>query len=151
MVKVKNWNWRKFYIVMLFIMAVLVAGSFFLVKTHVYNPAQENGMKQVAPVSHEETTDGTDIYTFEFARLTPSTRNLLFNTNHQEVRVYMNKKMVYSTTKADSPFGHTTGAVWNQVDLPERGPSTGYDQAGVCVEAAVELHILSGKWCGDGE
>ena len=69
MVKVKNWNWRKFYIVMLFIMAVLVAGSFFLVKTHVYNPAQENGMKQVAPVSHEETTDGTDIYTFEFARL----------------------------------------------------------------------------------
>lgn len=120
MVKVKNWNWRKFYIVMLFIMAVLVAGSFFLVKTHVYNPAQENGMKQVAPVSHEETTDGTDIYTFEFARLTPSTRNLLFNTNHQEVRVYMNKKMVYSTTKADSPFGHTTGAVWNQVDLPER-------------------------------
>ena len=34
--------------------------------------------------------------------------------------MYMDDIMIYANTKADSIFGHTTGAVWNQIAMPER-------------------------------
>lgn len=117
---IKNWSWKKTYIVMLIALTVLAVSSFLLVKTQVYNPARERGMTQVDPIACETEADGTDVYTFRFDRLTPSTRSLLFYTNHQEVRVSMNDAILYENTKVDSPFGHTTGAVWNQVEMPER-------------------------------
>lgn len=119
MEKPKNLNLKKPYIVMLGIIAMLAISSFFIVKTNVYNPAREHGLQEVEPVSHEDEADGSDVYTFEFARLTTATRNLLFFTNHQEVRVYMNNVMIFANTRTDSIFGHTTAAVWNQIALPE--------------------------------
>ncbi len=119
MEKTKESEFKKPYIVILVIIAILAISSFFVVKKNVYNPARERGLEVLEPISHEDEEDGSDVYTFEFARLTPSTRNLLFFTNHQEVRVYMNNVMVYANTRTDSIFGHTTAAVWNQIELPE--------------------------------
>lgn len=119
MEKRKNLNLKIPYIVILTMMAVLAVSSFFVVKRNMYNPARERGLQEVEPVSHEDESDGSDVYSFEFMKLTPSMRNLLFFTNHQEVRVYMNDVMIYANERADSIFGHTTAAVWNQIELPE--------------------------------
>lgn len=116
----KNLNGRKVYIVLLIVMITLAISSFFLANATVYNPGNEKGLHRIDPASVETGADGGTLYTFEFSKLTPKTRNLLFYTNHQEVHVYMDDIMIYANTKADSIFGHTTGAVWNQIAMPEQ-------------------------------
>lgn len=113
-------NLKKPYLVLLLVIAILGISSFFFVKENRYNAAKGASMTVVEPTTHTRERDGTDIYTFEFVRLTPSNRSLLFYSYHQVVHVYMNNVMIYARTKTDSPFGHTTGAGWNQVDLPEK-------------------------------
>ena len=116
----KNLNGRKLYIVLLIVMMTLAISSFFLASATVYNPGNEKGLHRIDPFSVETQSDGSTQYLFTFSKLTPTTRSLLFYTNHQEVHVYMDDILIYANTKADSIFGHTTGAVWNQIAMPER-------------------------------
>lgn len=43
---------------------------------------------------------------------------IAFFTNHQKVTLYCNNARFYELLQSDSPWGHTTGSVWNFVHLP---------------------------------
>lgn len=61
---------------------------------------------------------GSEIYHLEIDELNENYNTLLFYTNHQEVFVYHEGKLIYSLESADSIFGRTPGAKWNVVTLP---------------------------------
>lgn len=104
------------YIVFLCIHALLLVIAGLTIKENKFNLREESSYIEIEPGGHEILSDGTQRYTFSCA---PSDMDyyLLFYTNHQEVFVYADNELIYERNKADSIFGHTSGAVWNMMEF----------------------------------
>ena len=57
-------------------------------------------------------------YYFDVGTKSLGGQGIAFFTNHQNVTLYCNNARFYELLKSDSPWGHTTGSVWNFVHLP---------------------------------
>jgi len=57
-------------------------------------------------------------YYFDVGSKSLGGQGIAFFTNHQNVTLYCNDARFYELLQADSPWGHTTGSVWNFVHLP---------------------------------
>lgn len=88
------------------------------IEEHVYSSAYEKETVQIKPTRVEEVDEAEDKYYFEVQDIDETNNTLLFYTNHQEVFVQVDGRLVYSLEKDDSVFGKTPGAMWNIVSLP---------------------------------
>lgn len=113
----KKITMQSVYAAFLCVHAVLLLIGAFSIREDKFNLGEENPCLEIVPDSHERTSDGTQRYTFAYE---PNGMDscLLFYTNHQEVRVYADNERIYERNKADTIFGHTSGAVWNLVGFP---------------------------------
>lgn len=60
-------------------------------------------------------------YTFVPEQIEASYCDLIFYSVHQEVKVYVDGKKVYSLAASSrNPFGHTPGSIWNTIQLSEK-------------------------------
>lgn len=94
---------------------LVIAGC--CVSDDTFYPAGESSYESMAPDSCERTSDGARLYTFRPGADQPGFY-LMFYTNHQEVSVRADGKLIYERRKSSTIFGHTTGAVWNLVGIP---------------------------------
>lgn len=62
--------------------------------------------------------DYTKSYYFDVGAKSLGGQGIAFFTNHQNVTLYCNDARFYELLQTDSPWGHTTGSVWNFVHLP---------------------------------
>ena len=74
-----------------------------------------------------EENEHTTSYYFDVESKSLGGQGIAFFTNHQNVTVYCNDARVYELQQADSPWGHTTGSVWNFIHLP-------YETKEVCIQ-----------------
>ncbi len=113
---------QKLYILFLCIHAVLLVVGGFTVREDKFYFGEEISYTEVDPGSHEVLEDGIQRYVlaceFNHASDKGICDTLLFYTNHQEVHVYADNELIYERNRADSVFGHTTGAVWNMMEFP---------------------------------
>ncbi len=107
---------QSIYTVFLCIHALLLIIAGFTVKENKLNLGEEKSYVEIVPDSREISGDGTQHYTF---RCLPGTRDyyFLFYTNHQEVQVFADGELIYRRDRADTIFGHTSGAVWNMMEF----------------------------------
>ncbi len=94
-----------------------VCGSYFT-KDIVYNPAAKVENKVLEAEKIEVIDEGSEIYYLEIDTIDENYNTLLFYTNHQEVYVYLEGKLLYSLESSSSIFGGTPGAKWNMITLP---------------------------------
>lgn len=104
------------YIIFLIIHAVFLIIGGFTIKENKFNLREKDPYIEIEPGSHEILDDGTQRYTFA-CESEGMDYYLLFYTNHQEVHVYADNELIYERNKADTIFGHTTGAVWNMMEF----------------------------------
>lgn len=57
-------------------------------------------------------------YYFDVGSKSLGGQGIAFYTNHQNVTVYCNSARFYELKQTNSPWGHTTGSVWNFIHLP---------------------------------
>ena len=105
------------YMVFLCVHMVLLVIGGFAVKENRFELREEGSCVVWEPDSYEILEDGTQRYIFA-NKSDGMDDSLLFYTNHQEVQVYAEQELIYSRGKADTIFGHTSGAVWNMVEFP---------------------------------
>lgn len=86
------------------------------IKENKLNPGEKAPYTELVPDSHEVLGDGTQRYVFA-REPAEADEYLLFYTNHQEVCVYADRELIYERSKAHTPFGHTTGSIWNMVEF----------------------------------
>lgn len=60
----------------------------------------------------------TKSYYFDVGAKSLGGHGIAFFTNHQNVTLYCNDARFYELLQKDSPWGHTTGSVWNFIHLP---------------------------------
>lgn len=106
------------YIAFLCIHLVLLVAAGLTIKEDKFNLKEEAQYTEIEPDSHEILSDGTQRYTFAYDSGCME-EYLLFYTNHQEVHVYADQMLIYERNKADTVFGHTSGAVWNMMEFPD--------------------------------
>ena len=99
-------------------MIVLIGIAYAVIDTPGYEPAKGQTPREISAQSHMVSSGEFDMYQFVLDSEEDYDNCLLFYTNHQEVHVYSSGKLIYSREKSDSPFGHTTGDIWNQVEIP---------------------------------
>lgn len=75
--------------------------------------------KMIRPTQITELADGAFIYQFQMKEPPEVAPSLMFYTNHQEVQVYADDRLIYYNKKIDSIYGHTTGSVWHLVKIPQ--------------------------------
>lgn len=104
------------YTVFLCVHALLLIIAGFTIKENKFSRGEGEAYIEIKPDGYEAPGDGTQRYTFS---CTPGDMDycLLFYTNHQEVCVFADDELIYERRRADSIFGHTTGAVWNMVEF----------------------------------
>lgn len=107
---------QSIYTVFLCIHAFLLIIAGFTVREEKYYLREEKSCVEIVPDIHEISGDGIQRYTF---RDLPGDRDycFLFYTNHQEVQVYADNELIYRRDRADTVFGHTSGAVWNMMEF----------------------------------
>lgn len=98
--------------------AILCFAGYHFTKDNVYNPVAESANLLLEAESVEKIDKGSEIYHLSIDTIDESYNTLLFYTNHQEVFVYSEGKLLYSLKSADSVYGRTPGAMWNMVVLP---------------------------------
>ncbi|MCM1252037.1 MAG: GGDEF domain-containing protein [Clostridium sp.] len=116
----KTISLQNVYIIFLCIHIVLLVIAGFSIKENKFNLGEQNSYAEITPIQHDVTSNGEEeiqqyIFSIDNTRMNSY---LMFYTNHQEVSVSANGEVIYTRTKADSVFGHTTGAVWNLVEFP---------------------------------
>lgn len=109
---------KKIYVFIIFIMIVLIGIAYAVIDTPGYELAKGQTPREISAQSHMVSSGEFDMYQFVLDSEEDYDNCLLFYTNHQEVHVYSSGKLIYSREKSDSPFGHTTGDIWNQVEIP---------------------------------
>lgn len=112
-------KFEKINFILLAIIGIMVLFGCLFVFPKSYNPAQETDKIALESPRVDILEDGSKMY-----RLYPDTENsyahdLLFYTNHQEVFVYADDMLIYSREKVNTIWGHTTGSVWNMVEIPK--------------------------------
>jgi len=105
------------YIAFLCIHILLLIIGGFTIKENKFDLSGQEACTELEPDSYERADDGTQRYTFT-CEANDRDYALLFYTNHQEVQVYADQQLVYQRGRADTIFGHTSGAVWNMMEFP---------------------------------
>ena len=92
--------------------------AWFTASDNTFNSYQAENGCILEPTSVTEYSDGSRSYRFNITNVTHTTHSLMFYTNHQEVYATVGGKLVYSNEKSNTIFGHTTGSVWNRIEIP---------------------------------
>lgn len=108
---------QNIYIAFLCIHTVLLIIGGLTIKEDKFNSGESRQYIEIVPDGHEIWDDGTQQYTFACGSNSMD-YYLLFYTNHQEVHVYADNELIYKRGRADTIFGHTSGAVWNMMNFP---------------------------------
>lgn len=117
-VDMKRMKKRSAIVVFLMIAAVMVGVARVNVQEHIYSTALEKDRTVIEPVRIEQMDEATDVYDFELVDIDETNNTMLFYTNHQEVTVRADGRLIYALEKENSVFGRTPGAVWNIISLP---------------------------------
>lgn len=99
------------------IFTILCVCGYYFTENKVYNPVADTQGKMLKASSVGIVDKGSEIYYLNINSIDENYNTLLFYTNHQEVSVYSEGKLIYSLKSADSIFGRTPGAVWNMIPL----------------------------------
>ena len=108
---------QNIYVVFLCIHVVFLMIGGLTIKEDKFYFREGDSCTEIAPDTHEILNDGTQCYTF-ICELNGMDNALLFYTNHQEIQVYADQELIYERVKANTIFGHTSGAVWNMMEFP---------------------------------
>jgi len=105
---------RKIYLMLLaiagaLIIAALIGGS---------GKRTEPNILNLRPDRVEQEDEYTKSYYFDVGAKSLGGQGIAFFTNHQNVTLYCNNARFYERLQKDSPWGRTTGSVWNFVHLP---------------------------------
>lgn len=84
----------------------------------IHNSNLQTERVMLTPERMEEGANGTRTVYIDLEDISEINNTLLFYTNHQIINGYIDGELVYSVQKSASPFGRTTGAVWNFLELP---------------------------------
>lgn len=105
------------YTIFLCVHLALLVIAGFCVRDNIYYPTEKGSYTRISPDSQETAADGAQLYTFT---VDPNRSDcyLMFYTNHQEVEVRADGELIYARQKSNTIFGHTTGAVWNLMNIP---------------------------------
>ena len=71
----------------------------------------------VEPANVLTLPDGGYAYTLDIDEVSRNYHSLIFYTNHQKVQVVEHGQTIYTLEPIDSVYGHTTGSVWNSVEI----------------------------------
>ena len=93
----------------LFILAAFIGGNGKSIEPNILN------LKPDKIVQEDEYSKS---YYFDVGSKSLGGLGIAFFTNHQNVTLYCNEARFYERLETDSPWGHTTGSVWNFVHLP---------------------------------
>lgn len=98
------------------LLLVILAAN--MVDEHKLNLTVAKDVTVVEPVQTGVLEQEGDVYYFQMPNITEKNNTFLFYTNHMEVFVYADNRMIYSLTSDESIFGRTPGAMWNIMNLP---------------------------------
>lgn len=79
----------------------------------------ENELTSCKPESEQELYNGIKQVCFAIDQDKTNENSLVFFTSHQYVDVFADGNQIYSLYQTGGVWGHTTGNVWNFVDLPQ--------------------------------
>ena len=91
------------------ILAALIGGS---------GKRMEPNILNLKPDRVVQESEFVRSYYFDVGTKSLGGQGIAFFTNHQNVTMYCNNARFYECLQKDSPWGHTTGSVWNFVHLP---------------------------------
>ena len=113
-----KWKEKRSRIVLLVVLAVAAA---VMLSGMIVNPGNvsRSSLNEVEPMHVETTETGGSILRFEVNRSIGMQSTLAFMTSHQYVYAYGDGEELYSLTQTGGVWGHTTGNVWNFVEIPE--------------------------------
>lgn len=114
-------NNNKFVIINIIVVLMVLVLGFTYGRLDVeagYNPVMDAEQTLLTPVDMSENKDGSVDYTLDVEEVNTQRHCLMFYTNHMEVYVKKGNSLLYSRTKSNSIIGHTTGSVWNIVEIP---------------------------------
>lgn len=103
------------YFITVMIGAVLILLSFLF---YMKSMNSESKISSINPVSVEREADGKENFFFETEQIADGQVDIAFYTNHQFVKVYADGEMIYSLLQDGGILGHTTGSIWNFVQIP---------------------------------
>lgn len=105
---------KKIYLMLLaiagiLILAALIGGS---------GKQIEPNILRMNPDRIVQDSETVRSYYFDVASKSLGGQGIVFFSNHQNVTLYCNEARFYECLQKNSPWGHTTGSVWNFVHLP---------------------------------
>ena len=105
---------KRMYLMLFIITGILILAAFIGGnKKHT-----EMNVLNLRPDRVVQETEHSKSYYFDVGSKSLGGLGIAFFTNHQNVTLYCNEARFYERLKTDSPWGHTTGSVWNFVHLP---------------------------------
>ena len=105
---------KRIYLALLAIAGILIMAA---IISRSGNRSEPNLLHLEADSVFEENSRAKS-YSFDVESKRLGGQGIAFFTNHQNVTVYCNNARFYELKEANSPWGHTTGSVWNFVHLP---------------------------------
>ncbi|MDD3368239.1 MAG: diguanylate cyclase [Lachnospiraceae bacterium] len=84
-----------------------------------HNGTSGENIVGLTPSSETENIDGVRSYNFDLQDIQLENQELAFLTSHQLVHVLADQKEIYALDKTGGIWGHTTGNVWNFLEIPE--------------------------------
>ncbi len=105
---------KRMYLMLLAITVVLILAAFI----GGNGKRAEANIMNLRPDRVVQETEHSKSYYFDVGSKSLGGLGIAFFTNHQNVTLYCNEARFYERLKTDSPWGHTTGSVWNFVHLP---------------------------------
>lgn len=124
---------KRIYLVMMNVALVFVLAAF--ISTRGNESTDE--LVHLQPDEIVEENETTTNYYFHFGERDLSGQGIAFFSNHQNVIVYCDSARVYELQAADSVWGHTTGSVWNFVNIPY-----GTENVRICLEQVYESYDM---------
>ena len=112
---IKTMNWISVFLVVFGLIVILAS---IVTTERKQNNTVLNENIYIQPESVTSVDYETDEYLFHMQGLNEKNNTLLFYTNHLEIEVYADDKLIYSLDSDPSIFGRTPGAMWNIMNLP---------------------------------
>lgn len=99
---------------------ISVVGILLILICFVANPGTvtDKSYDVLMPEETEKNPDGSEAFTFLLDATEKIQKDLVFFTSHQFVEAYADGEKVYENTGNGGIWGHTTGSVWNFVQIP---------------------------------
>ena len=120
----KAFGWRVVYLSVLGAIVLFTIIGFITVKIEKEYMSSYDRYESVAANTDELTGESYtiegDLYVYQLGQAGELFGgDLMFYTNHQEITVYADGEEVYYVRARDTIWGHSTGSIWNIIDLPD--------------------------------